>query len=341
VKFAIRVDASTEIGIGHLMRCMTLAEELQASGEKVVFICGDLPGTPLELLRDKGFPFLKLPSESTNDAERTGEFVQQTLSQADWIIVDHYKLDSEWETRVSPFCKRVMVIDDIANRTHRCDLLLDQNLYENPTARYEGLVPQGCRKLLGPEYALLRGEFAQARRFLRKRDGVVRRILVSFGGSDNTGQTMKAVQAWQLSDLSGTHADVIIGPSNSRAREIESMCASLANVSLHVQARNIAALMSNADLAIGAAGTTTWERLCMGLPSITISVAPNQVETARATDSQGLHLYLGPDDAVNVRQMADAIISFATAPSRLSRMSELALEAVDGNGVRRVVASLN
>jgi UDP-2,4-diacetamido-2,4,6-trideoxy-beta-L-altropyranose hydrolase len=323
------------------MRCVTLADELRAAGAKVVFACRDLTGDAPNVLDEKGFPTRKLPESSSDDAADTAGFVRQIFGQADWVIVDNYKLDREWETQVSLSCKRMMVIDDIADRRHECALLLDQNLYHDSETRYDGLVPNGCRKLLGPEYALLRGEFLQVRQALRERDGVVRNILISFGGSDHTGQTVKALEAWRRSGVSTAQIDVVIGPLNSRRQEIERLYGFLPNVRLHGQSRNMAALMAEADLAIGGAGTTAWERFCVGLPSIVISVASNQVETARAAGDKGLHLYLGHDTDVSIQSLSDALSALAAAPNHLLKMSELGRAAVDGNGVRRVVAALN
>ena len=213
----IRVDSSTRIGSGHLMRCRTLAEELKERGADVHFVCRRHSGNLNELLRDT-FSVYELPSPSIDTHNVADDdyaawlgIIQEedaadtiaTLQgwRPDWLVVDHYSLDKRWETALRPYVRRIMVIDDLANRTHDCDLLLDQNFYLGMENRYNNLVPSHCQLLLGPKYALLRPEFRKARKTLRIRDGKVQRIFVFFGGTDPTNETTKVIQALKTLEL--------------------------------------------------------------------------------------------------------------------------------------------
>ena len=204
----IRADASTQIGSGHVMRCLTLAEELRDGGSMVSLVSRDHPGNLNELIRDKGFQYFELstgqgievkPHQSGSeyaswlgvsqerDAMETIEAIGE--ERAEWLIVDHYALDEKWEPLLRPHAAKIMVIDDLADRRHDCDLLLDQNFFINGEKRYDELVSPSCTKLLGPKYALLRREFREARKKLKERTGEVKRVLVFFGGSDPENYT--------------------------------------------------------------------------------------------------------------------------------------------------------
>lgn len=312
MKVIIRADASVEIGSGHLMRCMTLAGLLRENGAEVLFVCRELPGNMCEFTESKGFVVFRLPYEThaPGPKEREGRHshwlgaeweadakettaVLEGMGGADWVVVDHYALDRKWESRIRPYAGKVMVIDDLADRAHDCDLLLDQNLYEGMERRYDGLVPAGCVRLLGPRYALLRPEFVEARKTLRRRDGQVRRILVFFGGSDPSGETEKAIEAISKLGREDIAVDVVVGASNERREEIKNLCSDLPGVVYHLQVDNMAELMARADLALGAGGTTTWERCCLGLPALMVILAENQSDIVRAVASVGAAVNLG------------------------------------------------
>ena len=186
-------------------------------------------------------------------------------TQPAWLIVDHYALDLRWESILRPRVGKIMVIDDLADRPHDCELLLDQNLYQDMETRYDPLVPATCAKLLGPKYALLRPEFAQARKNLRQRDGQVMRILVFFGGVDPTNETAKAIHA--LASIADRQfaVDVVVGSGNPHKQQIENLCAEHEGFHYHCQVDNMAELMAAADLAIGAGGDGDVGAVCCGV----------------------------------------------------------------------------
>ncbi len=350
----IRTDSSLNIGTGHVMRCLALAESLRAGGASVCFICRELPGNLCNLIEAERFKVHRLLMSASVtphanggglahswqlDAKQTNAILAGLLRPIDWLVVDHYGLDREWEQTVRPQGGRILVIDDLANRPHDCDLLLDQNLQEDPGGRYKSLVPMHCQTLFGPKYALLRSEFRRARTTLRRVHGTVQRILVFFGGTDSSNQTGKSLEAIRQLHHPKITVDVVVGRNNPHREELQRSYGSLRNVSLHYETENMAGLMARADLGIGAGGTTTWERCCLGLPSIVITVATNQEPPARTMGKNGALLYLGGDSGVTADSIAEAI-NIMRSPSQLRALSHASLSLVDGQGRARVTEQI-
>ncbi|MCL6479749.1 MAG: UDP-2,4-diacetamido-2,4,6-trideoxy-beta-L-altropyranose hydrolase [Peptococcaceae bacterium] len=342
MKVVFRADASVQIGTGHIMRCLTLADELRKKGAEIFFICRLLPGNLCGLIEQKGYLVHRLPypEQSPNsvtnharreevswqtDAEETKTILAKEIGGIDWLVVDHYALDIRWETLMRPHAKKIMVIDDLADRPHDCDLLLDQNLYENMETRYQTLIPGHCLTLLGPGYVLLRPEFKKVRRNLRQRDGTVKRILIFFGGSDPTNETAKALKAVQLINRPEVIIDVVVGSTNLHKEEIQQLCSIRPNTSFYCQVENMAELMARADLAIGAGGTTTWERCFLGLPSITLIVAQNQADTTKTVAAKGAAWNLGWSGSVSLEILAEAIKMAMNDPVALKDMGLTAM----------------
>lgn len=277
------------------MRCLTLADDLRQKGAEINFVCREEPGNLINHIGSKRYKVYRLPAGiDLNEEKRcTKTILSEYETKPDWLIIDHYDIDVSYESSLRKYVKKIMVIDDLANRRHDCDLLLDQNLCENMKTRYEGLVPEHCQKLLGPKYALLRSEFREARKNLRQRNGNVKRILIFFGGSDPTNETSKALEAMRLLNRPDIAVDVVIGAANPHKEQIGLICSAMSNITFHCQVDNIAQLMANADLAIGAGGTTTWERCYLGLPTIVIILAENQSDIAKYLEKVGIAINLG------------------------------------------------
>ncbi|MCL4723014.1 MAG: UDP-2,4-diacetamido-2,4,6-trideoxy-beta-L-altropyranose hydrolase [Anaerolineae bacterium] len=336
LRVGIRADASVTVGSGHVMRCLALANGLRAAGGDTYFICRDLPGhLGVEIIK-QGYPVHLLPTPSDENGG-TGWHEDATRSQAiadempslDWLVVDHYELDVRWEAAMRASAARIMVIDDLANRRHDCDVLLDQNYYEGMEARYDGLVPVGCRKLLGPGFALLRPEFRQERNRLRVRDGSIRRILVCFGGADPHNLTAKALEAISRVVPPEIPVDVVVGAANPHNEMLAAACRHQPCVKLHIQANNMAELTAAADLGIGAGGATTWERCLLGLPALTVVVADNQERTTHDLSKYGAIRYLGRAESVSVNDIADAIVWAKSFPAEMKAMSLRAMQLMD------------
>ncbi len=341
MRAALRSDASLAIGNGHVMRCLTLAEALRRRGATVHFVCRELPGHLCEMLEERGLRVHRLPAAGTaespgweRDAAETAAALAGDGAPADWLIVDHYALDANWERVLRRHTRRLMVIDDLADRPHDCDLLLDQNLHPQAQARYASRVPPRTQLLLGPRYALLRPEFAQLRATPRAHDGQVRRVLISFGGTDPEGYTLKALDALELAGVQ-LQADVVVGANNPHSSEIKARCAKR-GLAFHCNTSAMAGLMAQADLAIGAGGSTTWERCCLGLPAIVVAIAENQQQLSEAVGKTGAQLYLGAAGKVSVDNLRHALETVLRDPELLRRMRTCAQTIVDGRGTERV-----
>jgi UDP-2,4-diacetamido-2,4,6-trideoxy-beta-L-altropyranose hydrolase len=355
-KILIRADASVQIGTGHVMRCLTLADELCGRGADVVFVCREFGGNLCGYIEEKGYivhslPVSDIPKQNIEsglkhaawlgvdwqtDAGQVEEIIKSLGTTPDWLVVDHYALDEGWEGYLRPYVKNIMVIDDIADRAHDCDLLLDQNFYENLESRYEGLVPPGCKKLLGPKYALLRSEFMEARKNLRKRNGHVKRIIIFFGGSDSTNETTKALEAIHMLNRPDIAVDVVVGTLNPHSKVIEQMASDMTYCTCHFNVEDMAALMAGADLAVGAGGITVWERCALALPSIVVTVAENQERTVLDMAESGYLLFLGQSEIVLVESLYHVLKTALQSPWLLISFARKTLSLVDCKGAKRI-----
>jgi UDP-2,4-diacetamido-2,4,6-trideoxy-beta-L-altropyranose hydrolase len=335
------------------MRCLTLAQELRKAKQEVAFICRELPGDMTKFIEQSGFMVYRLSPLITakqtetmdsllafirvSDAGDTGKIISK-IGHLDWIVVDHYGIDHIWERQIRSFAKNIMVIDDLADRIHDCDLLLDQNLYEDLDLRYSKLVPAGCRILLGPRFALLRDEFYKARQQAKVRNGTVNNLFVFFGGADLTNETAKTLRALKNLRQLEIEIDVVIGAMNPHRSEVEALVNSMSNVKYYCQVSNMAEMMLKADLAIGAGGSTTWERCCVGLPAHVITVAQNQVELVQTAHSIGAVKYLGHYDAVSEDTIVRALSEAINRPADISKMSSIAMQMTGSlSGPQQVV----
>ena len=353
MNIAFRVDASTQIGTGHFMRCLTLAEGLKQRGAHIRFVSRELPDHLRTMLSAKEMELALLSNDAVSspmealahshwlgasqaqDAQAT---VQALFDQSwDWLVVDHYALDAHWETALRGTVKQTMVIDDIADRQHDCDVLLDQNFYADMQTRYADKVPMHCQLLLGPRYALLRDEFRQLREQVKPRTEPVKRVLIFFGGVDATNYTGRAIEA-----LSGTgmalHVDVVIGARHPCCEQIKAMCAQRGFI-CHVQTCKMAELMAMADLAIGAGGSATWERCCLGLPTLAICVADNQRKQISDAASECL-LYAPRMEAELIPAIRRHVVSLLENDHLRQAISVCGMRTVDGRGVLRIAGNL-
>ena len=329
-----RVDATRSLGLGHLMRCLTLADQLVTEGVRCVFLIRADEAT--SLIVEAGHALLELPSEPADgvaDADECRAVLDQSF---DWLIVDHYGLGEVWERAMRGSAGRLAAIDDLA-RPHDVDLLVDQNELPDATTRYVGLLPKRTRTLFGAHFALLRPEFT---REPRQRDGTIRRLLVNFGGSDPANATTLALDALQRVGWTDRAVDVIIGRWHERVDELARRCAEHPAWTLHVQTSAVGDFMQSADLALGAGGTSTWERCASALPALVVTIADNQRALAEATAAAGACRWLGDVSHVDVDQIADELTALDRAPEVVRKMSQDARELCDGRGTRRVARAL-
>jgi UDP-2,4-diacetamido-2,4,6-trideoxy-beta-L-altropyranose hydrolase len=341
MKILIRTDASIQIGTGHVIRCLTLADTLAARGCDVIFACRNLAGNVIDLIGKRGHRAFAIDAggNAVADAEpnwevdvrATAECIERHGVPVDCLVVDHYGLDRRWEVDLRGHARCIMAVDDLANRQHDCDLLLDQNFYRKAPMRYAGLVPDACRLLLGPGYLLLREEFSAARASMRRRDGQVRRILVFFGGSDPRNLTPVVLDAIARLGRPDIAVDVVVGASNPNLAQVQARCEALPNTQFYCQVSDMARLIAEADLAVGAGGAAMWERCFLGLPTITVIFASNQEETTGDMASEGAIHYLGWADRLDTQDYVAALRDLIADPARLCSIGERGLALV-GNG---------
>ena len=354
MQVVFRADSSNIIGSGHLMRCKALADELIRRGANVVFVCRDYPGNWTQVLTADGLETRILDRRnlchgpvSQSDGSHSASPVDfdqmqdadETLRALgsmgpDWLVVDHYLLDSKWEMRLRDRAVKIMVIDDVVERFHECDLILNQSVCSDSEGIYSGLVTGNVDKLLGPKFALLRREFRELRNNRRSRNGSMNRILIFFGTVDPTGETLKALVAVDMFQNSDIMTDVVVGRSSPDLREIEAMCNSSDNMRFHCPASSMAKLILEADISIGAGGVTSLERCCLGLPAIVKPIASNQFSLTACLFQAGAiaeipsSVMTGPKDYLRQLCMIDSV--------RLTEMGLAASELVDGAGCARV-----
>jgi UDP-2,4-diacetamido-2,4,6-trideoxy-beta-L-altropyranose hydrolase len=339
------------MGTGHFMRCLTLADVLQLRGARVLFLSRALPVYLCDMLAAKGMEVDVFESdvlsgiprdlshshwlESSQEQDAADSILALSGQHWDWLVVDHYALDVRWEAQLRVSAGKIMVIDDLADRVHDCDVLLDQNFYADMQTRYIGKVPENCQLLLGPRYALLRDEFRKMRYLVKPRTGVVERILVFFGGVDADNYTRLAISALTELAIKNIHVDVVVGAQHPNRLEIEGVCAAQ-GYDCHVQTTRMAELMAAADLAIGAGGSATWERCCMGLPALLVAMADNQIDIAKSLDLLGACIYMGAFEEITISSMSNAIADLLSTKGQLSMISGCASSLVDGMGVVRI-----
>jgi UDP-2,4-diacetamido-2,4,6-trideoxy-beta-L-altropyranose hydrolase len=341
------------------MRCLALAAGLRAEGAECAFLCRDGLGSLAQVITDGGHRLILMTNKQELQRAPDGEGLahdhwlpggwQQDLDvcldelalepAADWLVVDHYALDRRWEQGMRAVTHGIMAIDDLADRVHDCDLLLDQNLMPAMDSRYAGLVPSGCKTLLGPHHALLRNEFFRKGDPTRVVNGPEPRLLVMFGGADTGNLTLRTVKA--LAHIGwNSSVDVIAGPLYPAMESLLAAIKTLPDATLHAPARDVAALMRCADLAVGSPGVASLERCACALPALTISQAKNQEKVGEALAEAGAHWYLGSADAVTDEELQQALVVLQRNVFARKAMSTVAASICDGQGVKRVIRQM-
>jgi UDP-2,4-diacetamido-2,4,6-trideoxy-beta-L-altropyranose hydrolase len=353
-----RADASVAIGTGHVMRCLTLAQALSGRGHQCRFVCRDLPGHLGARVVASGFGLSLLPAPAQGFsppadgpahaawagvpwAQDAGE-TRAAAGDADVLIVDHYAFDARWEAAARPAGARLVVLDDLADRSHDASLLLDQN-FGRRAADYDGLLPAGAERLIGPRYALLRPEFAALRPVAlaarAARGFRLAHVLVSMGGIDLPNATEKVLDV--LSARSDLQVTVVLGRAAPALAAVQAKAAALPNPArVLVDVADMASLMADADLAIGAAGGTAWERCALGLPSLLAVLADNQAAATAALDRAGAAVDLGRVGAAGFAGHLSVALDRAGEPGALAAMSGAAAAVTDGKGAARVAMAV-
>lgn len=358
-RILFRADASVQIGTGHVMRCLTLADALGARGASCHFLCRPHPGHLIALIAARGHRVSELPplpagaaipplpahaawlgTDAAHDAADCLA-VLGGAAPADWLVVDHYALERDWQQRLRPAAQRLLVLDDLADRAHDCDLLLDPGIGRGP-ADYAGLIPRHARLLAGPEHALLRPEFAahRAESLARRTRPALRRLLVTLGGVDKDNVTCRVLEALDHSALPAECAiTVVMGPHAPWLTEVQARAARMRRPGrVLTGVSDMARLMCDSDLAIGAAGSTAWERCCLGLPTIQVVLAENQIGVAAALAATGGAVTAPTPEAI-ATLLGDWLARGRLAPT-LRRIGAAAAAITTGAGLQHVLAAM-
>ena len=358
MKVVFRADASLHIGSGHVMRCLTLADALKAVGCECHFICREHPGNLISLIGKRGFDVHILAfNEATEvigclpharwlgasqelDAKECSDFLDAL--QPCWLIVDHYALDIVWERKLKTNGRKLMVIDDLADRKHISDVLLDQT-FGRHISDYLSLVPEHSVLLCGSEYALLRKEFVDSRAYSlsRRSEYSFETLLITLGGVDKENVTRRVLESLKQSELpEACHIIVVMGSTAPWLEDIYQLASTMQwHTEVMVNVENMALLMSDSDFAIGAAGSTSWERCCLGLPTAMMVLADNQRFAAGLLEQAKAVVCLSAGEEM-VFEVKCAIGEAVRKPEMLKAMSESARLVVDGTGCAKVLRAL-
>ena len=359
-----RVDASIQMGMGHMVRCLTLAEGLKQNHFNVSFLSQLLSGEHYRTVETRGFPIFNFPAlnndpldqgrdGSASNAHRLEVDWQHDSDNAvialssmrpmpDWLIVDHYALDRRWEKSVRRFVKNLMVIDDLADRPHDCEILLDQTCTED-RHRYQDLLPEHCKQLLGGDYALLRPEFSalRSRTEFPKRFLNADRLHVFFGGGDTSGHTVRFSRLL-LDFFPSLKLRIAVSASFRHLPQLIQLSERHGErVVWNQDVTNMAEHMSGCTIAVGTPGMTTWERACMGLPAAYLTNAENQVDILGSLQKSGFCEWLGRAETITDDAFIQGMTDFLNEKGKLARMRELGLAKVDGKGVERTVREIS
>ena len=350
MKAVFRADASLSIGNGHVMRCLTLSRALIDSGMECIFICRPLPGDLIAYLQSHGMTVLVLPGTTTTtqtpaeallaDWQQDADNCLQLMDgrTADWLIVDHYGLDAGWQKHMRSACRRILVIDDLANRHLDADALIDPNPGRT-AADYDTHLSAHTLRHIGPGYALLKQEYSALRAdsLARRSASTGLHILINLGGVDPHNVTESVLLALANSHLpKDTRLTVVLGlhaPWHSSVQQAVSHMSFPTQLITHTE--HMAELMCDADLAIGAAGTTALERCCMGLPSIQLVMANNQATAALALAQAGAAMTIPLQQ--DLSEAITKALSYVLQAGNLAHMQQAAAQMVDGQGCARVM----
>jgi len=359
VNIVFRTDASVQIGTGHVMRCLTLADALRETGANCTFVCRTHKGHLLDLIHQREHKVAALAERQSVITDTKGQSpshtswlgtdwasdaadTQQVMGEAlvDWLIVDHYALDARWEKAMRPYCKQLMVIDDLADRRHDCDLLLDQNLGRSKDD-YNSHISSTTATLIGPRYALLRPEFAALRKIslTRRRRPKLQRLLITLGGIDQNNITEHVLKALCNCNLPiEFQITVVMGAHSPWLSQIQATAQTMpCPTKVMVNVSDMAQLMAGSDLAISATGGTIWELCTLGIPTLSIAIAENQVANAfaltKARATQGINYF-------SIQQDLIELFAWLRVECNLAEIQQNAVQICDGLGTKRVVSTL-
>jgi UDP-2,4-diacetamido-2,4,6-trideoxy-beta-L-altropyranose hydrolase len=350
MKIVFRADASIYIGSGHVMRCLVLAKLLLAKGYDVLFATRPQKGDFVSYLNNQGVEVIELnriavsncPKYDTDYAawlqvewqEDANDFLQK-VSSADLIVVDHYGINKDWEINVaSSLNAKVLVIDDLV-REHFSDLILDQTFGRD----YRDYICKNnnCPILAGSDFSLLAPEFSmlRANKSYCEKPKVEYRVLVSMGAIDKPNVTLKVLEELQCLNDVDLNVTVLLGERSPSYEIVKEFCSERKYIKHIDFSANMAQLMREHHIAVGAPGSTSWERACLGLPSIIIPIADNQLDIARNVANSGAAILLELN-----RIKFDFVTVMKEIMCNWNKYHIASLKLTDGLGAERVVSEI-
>jgi UDP-2,4-diacetamido-2,4,6-trideoxy-beta-L-altropyranose hydrolase len=329
----LRADAGPSIGAGHVMRCLALAQAWRRAGGVFEFVAREMPSGLASRIREEGGAVSTLPA-SESDALATAAVVRQRGAR--FVVIDGYTLTTDHHVACREVGARTLVVDDTGEHgRYECDLVLNQNLHASE--RFYARRAERCALLLGVQYTLLREEFLSAGREAPGVPARARKVLLSFGGADTANLSARAVEAVEESDL---EAVLLVGAANPRRAEIEARAARSKSTRVLVDVRDVPGWMCWADVAVVAAGSTVWELAYMGVPSVVIPVADNQLGVAAGAADAGFAQALGHERGIDAQTITRTLRAICEDQSTRRAMSERGRLVIDGRGADRVAAAL-
>jgi len=339
------------------MRCLTLANALLKDlNANVFFFCRSFEGNITDVVRNNGFEVILMEAnESPNKNDTTyqtwlgaaqeadaEEFItaanKSGIDKFNLIVTDHYGISEQWENKVRNITNCITVIDDLADRRHICDFLIDQNYFKNFESRYNFLTNDNCNKLLGPNYTLLRDEFSDLRtelppfeiRFSQKI------ITIFFGGTDPDGYSEKALRGLLCKLDESYNINVILGKSNPNIDRLKKYEKQFDRVTLYIQVSNMSEHIGQSLLFVGAIGATTWERCFCGTPGLVSSIAENQIQAAIDLHEISAHFYLGKAENLSDDDYGNAALMLLNNKKLLKQQNIASKTLVSESGARVV-----
>ena len=353
MKIVFRVDSGLHMGIGHVMRCLTLGNYLKDKGNDVFFITKNNLGFIQDQIKNK-FPLfiidggvdrifsqeekddynLWLGEDWSSDLKKTNDVLAE-IGNVDLVVVDHYSLDAFFEKGL--ISKYVMVIDDLMNRKHCCNILLDQNITANLDT-YKILSDEiKAQLLIGPTYALLRSEFAQKhQKVISDNSREIKKVLIFFGAFDPNSDCLTIAKSLRADELRKFEFTFILNSTHRDFSALSELLENFSNIRLLSFVDNFADLMLEADLFIGAGGTTSWERACLGVATALLSVAENQIPNCEELYRKKICHYLGPSQSMNLDKWRHFFNEIILDTSLWYAYRSNSYQLVDGLGTKRV-----
>ena len=356
MNIAFRVDSSIQIGIGHVMRCLSLADQIKNKASNIFFVTRSLDGSMEQFISEKGYKVILLPSNDEiiigkKNSFQSNEFKEfdwlQDLNatkeaiedkKIDWLIVDHYGIDYRWHKIIAKFTNKIMIIDDLANRKLHCNVLLDQT-YGRKFEDYDQLIDKETEMLLGANYALLRPEFSNLRIPAvnkRKKIESISNVLISIGGMDYKNITQKVLDVFlKVEWKKNIEVNIVLNNQAPNRKSIKYFVKNIKSnhkFNLLINPENMADLMFEADLAVGSSGTSTWERCTMGLPTIAICVADNQKFISKILHKDGVHIALTLDEYEEIPCLFSELCRVNNHPDNLKNLSNESLKICQAKG---------